>query len=256
MSGDPFDYQPGPDRFTFDPGDFEFYTAQADEDEHAAHSEPEDPNFVQVDPDTEKPLDPQEVRAFLRLYVLQRVVNDAIGDFIGTRKESADVVLEAAAKQLGSSQFTVSVPTIEDIEEDIAKVSVKKSKPKTTVASEDEFTAWLTKNYPDLVEVEHVPEKTVVVEAHDETRVKTNALAVVTKDATFTKDGQVVSANGEPIPGLRHVPGGEYDGHSVTWLGTGSPGKKKALRLLVTDSIKAISAGDVIAAAALEKGQQ
>ena len=195
----------------------------------------------------------EDFAQFLQLYVLQKIVNNAVADFTGARKDGMDDVLPLAAKKFSTDQWKVRVPTLDDVEALIGTVSVKRTKEKIDVTSETDLMAWLTKNKPQDIYEETIPEK--ITPAKVIRKPKAGALADLVEKGTVTKDGTVVTKDGETIPGIKVIPADQYNGHMVSFGGTGNPQEMKGRDLLLRNQLKGHTVQNVIMQAAIGKGE-
>lgn len=234
-----------------------------------------------------EPIDPAQVRAKLLMYTLQLDSSVAFGGFVKSQKDTEiNKLVERASDELGVSQFTVQAPTVDGGLEEISKISVKRTKAKTSITSEKALLNWATNVRPDLTETRqrispHLDPK-ILAEAYafilerdpngveDVTELKPNALPLLLNEGKIDGEdllvdvaeidhetGEVGEPKSQAVPGVRHDKGGKYDGFIQTHGGTGQPNQKKAIALLMENKIEGTDLRSIMAGpqAQLEAGK-
>lgn len=211
---------------------------------------PEDPDFVIIDhEDDEVEARPEisESRRVLATHALQKAVADQI--YIAMKARNAEVlkVLLGIWRETGAKSFEIKAPTVHGGEEKIGLVSLTVPADKTVIDDEDELLDWLEANRPELVRYLHHEATPAVaaMPAWDEATVSPAALGALVKEGKVVGDA-VMSAEGELIPGIRHIPAGDPKEFRVTWGGAGMPLKKKAIDLLTDNEIAGTSLKSIV----------
>lgn len=226
-----------------------------------------------------KPLDPAKFRKDLLLHVLQFDTSVAVTGYVKAEKEDRiKKLVGQAADEFGTDQFIVKAPTIDGDEEEIAKVSVTRTKDETKLDNEKALTGWAAEHRPDLIETErrispHIDPKLMeevyafILErdpkgVEEITKLKGNAVDMILAKSdvdgeNITLDVETVDEEtgevGEPVthvvPGLSFHKGGDVKGFTITHGGKGQPNQKKALRLLGERKITGVDMRELLAGA-------
>lgn len=216
-------------------------------------SRPEDPDFIIIDHDDdhrdieESAGGLSESRRVLTTHALQKAVADQI--YIAMKERNAAVlkVLLNIWRETGAKSFEIKAPTVHGGEEKIGLISLTVPADKTVIDDEDALLDWLEANRPELVRYTHHEATPPVpaMPAWDEATVSPAALGALVKEGKVVGDA-VMSADGELIPGVRHVPAGDPREFRVTWGGAGMPLKKKAIDLLTDNEIAGTSLKSIV----------
>lgn len=219
----------------------------------------EDPDFVIIDHDdddepaagsqnshnSQNPL--TDARAVLTTHTLQKAVADQI--YVAMKERNTEVlkVLLGIWRETGAKSFEIKAPTVNGTEEKIGLISLTIPSDKTVITDEDELLDWLEANRPDLVRYLHHEATPPVpaMPAWDEAIVSPAALPTLLKEGKVIGE-DIMSADGEIIPGLRTIPAGEPKEFRVTFGGAGAPLKARAIDLLRDNEIAGASLKSIV----------
>lgn len=213
-----------------------------------------DPDFVILEPEDGDPQEQgqgreplAEGRRVLTTHTLQKAVADQI--YIAMKERNAVVlkVLVEIWRATGAKSFEVKAPTVDGGEEKVGLISLTIPADKTVITDEDAFLDWLEANRPELVSYIHHDATPPVpaMPAWDEAVIAPEALKTLTTEGRVA-GAEVLTGDGELIPGLKHVPAGEPREFRVTWGGAGMPLKKKALDLLTGNEIAGTTLSGIV----------
>lgn len=182
------------------------------------------------------------------LYILQDAVAKEVADIMKARKAAHLGRLKAAAELTGASSFKVKAPWNGAT---IATVSLRRSNTASegVVLNEGELLDFLEENFPDLVELEEVPEEVIPeqrIPAHTRRRLGDTWRSEILKEAELIGEDYIVKDTGEPIPGLGYKPEGDYSSFAPSY-DKKAGGREGIIRALVSGQVPAIeSIGDLI----------
>lgn len=225
-------------------------------------AETTDPDFEIVDSDEVQEREPtaEELLATARSntnwYALQKLVADQI--YAATKEDKKDV-LEAMLKVHALTRaktFEVVIPTIHGTEEKVAQATLTGGKDGgVEVEDEEDFKTWLEDNRPELVDViEHPAEPPRPARpAWKETVMQKNALKQVSKILKVV-DGKVMdTSTGEFVPGLRYAKPKAPDDFRLSWGGANTPGKHRAMDLLLNKEVAGVTVESLVPMPELEQ---
>jgi hypothetical protein len=159
----------------------------------------------------------------LRFTVLKAIA-DAVDDEMRRLRDGHLSTLLERYDDEGTTSFEVRLPGSDAV---VAKLSLGVPKDKLEHTDPAAFEAWLEKNHPDAVIVEHIdaePERTVVLPATParvEKFIDPKALSAVMKHFKVTPGGVVDTATGVVVDGVENVPGGRPKSFSVRYEADG-----------------------------------
>lgn len=215
--------------------------------------EPEDPDFVIIDSDTDPGPVPEErpalsgARAVLTTHTLQKAVADQI--YVAMKERNTEVlkVLLNIWRETGAKSFEIKAPTVHGGEEKIGLISLTIPTDKPVVTDEDELLDWLEANRPELVRYIHHEATPPVpaMPAWDEATIAPAALPTLIKEGKVIGE-DVLTPDGELVPGIRNIPAPEPKEFRVTWGGSGTPLKTKAIDLLRSNEIEGTSLHGIV----------
>jgi hypothetical protein len=157
------------------------------------------------------------------LFALKKTVADAVKAEVDDDRAALLPDLVTEWRESGAKGAGVYLPAGEKV----ATLTLTEKKPTVKITDPEAFAEWLADNRPDLALVEVVP--AVVVPAHTVAKPSPGALDALTEaGAGGTPDGDFLTAEGEPIPGVTFEPPGAPSSFSVRYEG----GKRGAARLL------------------------
>lgn len=158
-------------------------------------------------------------------YAVVRAFQDALKEFVESQRGEMFADLVERYEADGSKSWDINLP---GDDKKVASLSLSISKPDPKIVSKQEFTNWAMFNAPDLV-------KTVERPATSEVVAKTTALDTLLSDydATFNEDGQLVTKDGEVVPGVAQL-AERPTTFSLRW---GTDGKRRVERAYMSGSL-------------------
>lgn len=132
----------------------------------------------------------------LRRFVTVKTAADILNDAVKAARTDLTRSLVAEHQESGIKARTVKIGGVK-----VATATIAEPGPETKVTNEKDLLAWAKTNRPDLIETVEHP----ATEAWTETRVKAPELTRLIEDSDDTGSGDLVTADGELIPGVRYV---------------------------------------------------
>lgn len=179
----------------------------------------------------------------LEIHALRVQVVDAAMEELKAERE---VILDVMIGQWEQTNTPTTDVIITDTDGDrhkVAKATLNSPKPSLRYEDKEAFMNWARKNRPDLITVTEHP----ATEAWTEETLNPKALDLILKEGGEPiihkdDDGKITARefateDGEVIPGLHHSPAAAPDKFTLSWGGTGSPGKALARKLLLGNRV-------------------
>lgn len=152
-------------------------------------------------------------------YAVIRAFQDALSDYVKDTRSAMFADLVERYEEDGSKSWDIPLP---GDDKKVATLSLSFNSSEPTISNRSEFTKWAQWNAPDLVKEQVVPESREWV-------AKSTALQSLMDDydAQVTDDGELVTKDGEPIPGVT-VPKSTPKTFGLRWSGDGKKRVERA----------------------------
>lgn len=181
----------------------------------SAQAEEQTDEIVQVD-----------IKAENLRFVFKKTIVDALaGEIKKDREEHIKPLLEEWRRS-GNKSFSVSLPDGTKI----GQVTLTEGSDATVIADDTAFFLWMKQNHPEEIETVTVPEQ--VIPGRSFEQVKPAALNRLLESEFSQAGDMIVTAEGEPVPGVEFRKAPEPSQFSVTYAGAKTADKDKTKQKL------------------------
>jgi hypothetical protein len=182
----------------------------------SAQTEEQTDEIVQVD-----------IKAENLRFVFKKTIVDALSAEIKKDREDHLKPLVEEWRRSGNKAFSVALPDGTKI----GQVTLTEGADATVIADDTAFFLWMKANHPEEIETVIVPEK--VIPATSFEQVKPAALNRLLESEEFDRvDDTIITAEGEPVPGVEFRKAPEPSQFSVTYAGAKAADKDKTKQKL------------------------
>lgn len=180
---------------------------------------PEPVEAEPVDAETVDDAEPEKPKKNMRVENLRlawvKAFSDALADFLKEQREDHLAMLVESYNESGNKSFDVLLPDGTKV----GSISLAQGKAHDDIVDEAELIAW-AEQFEDAVKVEVTPERVipeVVIPAETTKRLDMRWYDELIKNAGEGDDGDLLTPDGEVIPGVKRIPAPAPDKFSVRY---------------------------------------
>lgn len=163
-----------------------------------------------------------DIKAENLRFVFKKTIVDALSAEIKKDREDHLKPLLEEWRRSGNKAFSVTLPDGTKI----GQVTLTEGADATVIADDTAFFLWMKANHPEEIETVIVPEKVIPATSYEQ--VKPAALNRLLESEEFDRvDDTIITAEGEPVPGVEFRKAPEPSQFSVTYAGTKAADKDK-----------------------------
>lgn len=159
-------------------------------------------------------------------FVFKKTIVDALTAEIKKDREDHIKPLLEEWRRSGNKAFSVALPDGTKI----GQVSLTEGKDATVIVDDTAFFMWMKKNHPEEIETVKVARKVIPATSYEQ--VKPAALNRLLEEEFIQAGEQIITKDGEQVPGIEHIKAPEPSQFSVTYAGTKAADKDKTKQKL------------------------
>lgn len=167
-----------------------------------------------------------DIKAENLRFVFKKTIVDALTAEIKKDREDHIKPLLEEWRRSGNKAFSVTLPDGTKI----GQVTLTEGKDATVIADDTAFFMWMKANHPEEIETVEVPE--VVIPATSFEQVKPAALNRLLESEFVQAGGEIITKDGEPVPGVEFVKAPEPSQFSVNIVGAKAADKDRTKQRL------------------------
>lgn len=167
-----------------------------------------------------------DIKAENLRFVFKKTIVDALAAEVKKDREEHLKPLLEEWRRSGNKAFSVTLPDGTKI----GNVTLTEGSDTTVIADDTAFFMWMKANHPEEIETVIVPEK--VIPASSFEQVKPAALNRLLESEFVRAGDEIITAEGEPVPGVEFRKAPEPSQFSVTYAGAKAADKDRTKQSL------------------------
>jgi hypothetical protein len=167
-----------------------------------------------------------DIKAENLRFVFKKTIVDVLSAEIKKDREEHLKPLVEEWRRSGNKSFSVTLPDGTKI----GQVSLTEGSDATVIADETAFFLWMKKNHPEEIETIEIPEKVIPATSYEQ--VKPAALNRLLEEEFIQAGEEIITKDGEPVPGIEFLKAPEPSQFSVTYVGAKAADKDKTKQKL------------------------
>lgn len=167
-----------------------------------------------------------DIKAENLRFVFKKTIVDALAGEIKKDREDHIKPLLEEWRRSGNKAFSVTLPDGTKI----GQVTLTEGKDATLIVDDTAFFLWMKANHPEEIETVRIPQRVIPASSYEQ--VKPAALNRLLEDEFVQAGDEIVTKDGEPVPGVGFVKAPEPSQFSVTYAGAKAADKDKTKQRL------------------------